>query len=101
MEAIVIDSGRLNFLVKTSDGEQPWTPDCMELKLACEELESKHQLKEVNGQMAASGPFLLDLADAFKRLGCPACDSTQALRVWVFVTAKAMEIIHGINSQLG
>lgn len=101
MEAIALDSGRLDFLVRTPDGEQPWHPDVMELKLVCEELEAKHQLKEVDGRMESTGPFLLDLADAFERLGCPKCDATQALRVWTIVTLEAVRIIDSLNQQLG
>ena len=101
METIALDSGRLSFVVRTPDGDKPWNPDVMELKLVSEELEAKHKLEEVDGQVKSTGPFLLELADAFERLGCPQCDSAQALRVWAVVTHRALEIIDSLNQQLG
>lgn len=82
-----LDDGRLQFVVRRRDGsandDAVYALDLLLVKLACEQLEAKHQLPTLeNGQLQPTPEFLIDLAERLDGLGLAACTPTLAWQVW-------------------
>lgn len=79
-----LSDGLLRFQVKPlGDGEAVVHElDVLLLKLACEECESKHGLKVVEGRVRPTTDFLRDLAAKLETLGVVGCSASVAYQLW-------------------
>lgn len=80
----MLTDGQLSFEVKRADGTTTTHElDLLVIKLACEQCERRHQLKEAEGRLVPTPEFLQDLSATLAGLGLVRCTPTIAWQVWI------------------
>ncbi len=100
-QTIQLDAGRLVFQIQVDGEAKSWAIDLIEAKLVCEQVESRHKLRQESGRLLGTTAFFRDLAEAFCcELGCPVQSSTVASRVWGIVNERFIQVSENLARQL-
>lgn len=92
MKSIKLDDGVLTFDIKINGESKEWTVDLITAKLAAEDLERMHDLKQENGALIPTREFLENLAIAYEKLGALGCTPTAARSVWIVVATRFLKL---------
>lgn len=97
---IRLHDGGIRFFVPGGAELVPWDCDVTILKLACESLERKHGLPEIDQRIQATELFLQELSSELGLLGCPNCSPTMARQIWIAVAEKFGQIEKTLRKEM-